>query len=388
MRTAAIKQADTQGVGEVPVHTKTVDAEPVDVTDLPAGPRHARPSDGWAARRAANRRAAGGDTASEKGQDPRAATGRDGEPALSGRGGRGSGAMTIDPRDRAQLADAPVPMSRVVALFRPHRVRISVVCALIVATSIVSMAQPFLVRAVVDVALPTRDVQMLALLVSGMVGVAAATQILGVVQTWLSTEVGQRVMHELRTSIFVHLQRQSLGFFTRTRAGEVQSRLTNDVNGMQSVVTTTATSIAANLTTAIATFVAMFALSWRLSLLSLLVIPPALWLTRRVALVRRSIKAAQQRHLPAGAVHFQRLPAELRVCRRAGPLAGKGIAHGHHRTQQHGNAQNDTNDPQQKSFHGYVLLLQSRIPALGSPARGAGRAGAGNERLISNQCGV
>ena len=205
--------------------------------------------------------------------------------------------MTIDPRDRAQLADAPVPMSRVVALFRPHRVRISVVCALIVATSIVSMAQPFLVRAVVDVALPTRDVQMLALLVSGMVGVAAVTQSLGVVQTWLSTEVGQRVMHELRTSIFVHLQRQSLGFFTRTRAGEVQSRLTNDVNGMQSVVTTTATSIAANLTTAIATFVAMFALSWRLSLLSLLVIPPALWLTRRVALVRRSIKAAQQRHL-------------------------------------------------------------------------------------------
>jgi ATP-binding cassette subfamily B protein len=91
------------------------------VTDLPAGPRHARPSDGWAARRAANRRAAGGDTASEKGQDPRAATGRDGEPALSGRGGRGSGAMTIDPRDRAQLADAPVPMSRVLALFRPHR---------------------------------------------------------------------------------------------------------------------------------------------------------------------------------------------------------------------------------------------------------------------------
>ena len=98
--------------------------------------------------------------------------------------------------------------------------------------------------------------------------------------------------------------------------------------------------------------------------------------------------AAQQRHLPAGAVHFQRLPAELRVCRRAGTLAGKGIAHGHHRAQQHGNAQNDTNDPQQKSFHGYVLLLQSRIPALGSPARGAGRAGAGNERLISNQCGV
>ena len=130
-----------------------------------------------------------------------------------------------------------------------------------------------------------------------MVAVATVTQLLGVVQTWLSTHVGQRVMHELRTAVFTHLQRQSLGFFTRTRAGEVQSRLTNDVNGMQGVVTSTATSIAANLTTAVATAVAMVALSWRLSLLSLLVIPPALWLTRKVALLRRAVTAAQQRHL-------------------------------------------------------------------------------------------
>ena len=99
-------------------------------------------------------------------------------------------------------------------------------------------------------------------------------------------------MHELRTSVFAHLQRQSLGFFTRTRGGEVQSRLTNDVNGMQGVVTSTATSIASNLTTAVATAVAMVALSWRLSLLSLLVIPPALWLTRKVALLRRAVTAA------------------------------------------------------------------------------------------------
>jgi ATP-binding cassette subfamily B protein len=130
-----------------------------------------------------------------------------------------------------------------------------------------------------------------------MVAVAVVTQLLGVVQTWLSTHVGQRVMHELRTSVFAHLQRQSLGFFTRTRGGEVQSRLTNDVNGMQGVVTSTATSIASNLTTAVATTVAMVALSWRLSLLSLLVIPPALWLTRKVALLRRAVTAQQQRHL-------------------------------------------------------------------------------------------
>jgi len=213
------------------------------------------------------------------------------------RGGGRAGAMRVDPRDRAQLTEAPVPVSRVLALFRAHRLRVAVVVAIIVLTSVVALAQPFLVREVVDVALPQQDSRLLLLTVGAMVAVAVVTQLLGVVQTWLSTQVGQRVMHELRTSVFAHLQRQSLGFFTRTRGGEVQSRLTNDVNGMQGVVTSTATSIAANLTTAVATTVAMVALSWRLALLSLLVIPPALWLTRRVALLRRAVTAAQQRHL-------------------------------------------------------------------------------------------
>ncbi|HET9020531.1 MAG TPA: ABC transporter ATP-binding protein [Ornithinibacter sp.] len=212
-------------------------------------------------------------------------------------GGKGGGAVLVDPRDRARLAEAPVPFSRVLALFRPHRGRVLVVVAIIVVTSVVSLAQPFLVREVVDVALPQQDVHVLVLAVCGMVVVAAVTQLFGVLQTWLSTQVGQRVMHELRTDLFTHLQRQSVSFFTRTRAGEVQSRLTNDVNGMQSVVTSTATSIASNITTAVATTVAMVALSWRLSLLSLLVLPPAVWLTRKVALVRREVKATQQRHL-------------------------------------------------------------------------------------------
>ena len=209
-------------------------------------------------------------------------------------GGRGGGPMKVDPRDRAQLEIAPVPLRRVAALFRGFGRPIGVVTAIIVATSAISMAQPFLVREVVDVAIPQQDVGLLLLAVGGMLAVAATTQLLGVVQTWLSTGVGQRVMHRLRTDLFAHLQRQSLGFFTRTRAGEVQSRLTNDINGMQGVVTTTATSIASNLTTAVATSVAMVALSWRLSLLSLLVIPPAVWMTRRVALIRREVTARQQ----------------------------------------------------------------------------------------------
>src|SRR4029079_17490020 len=138
-----------------------------------------------------------------------------------------------------------------------------------------ALAQPFLVREVVDVALPQQDSRLLLIAVGAMGAGAGVAPLRGVVQTWLSTQVGQRVMHELRTSVFAHLQRQSLGFFTRTRGGEVQSRLPNDLNRMQRVVTSTAIYIASTLTTAVATAVAMVALSWRLSLLSLLVIPPA-----------------------------------------------------------------------------------------------------------------
>jgi ATP-binding cassette subfamily B protein len=209
----------------------------------------------------------------------------------------GRGSRNPDPADKAQLERSPVRWSRVAALFRPYRWQLSVVVALIVASSTVALATPFLVRLIIDEALPRQDVRLLVWAVGGMLAVTVVTAIFGVVQTWLSTTVGQRVMHGLRTAVFTHLQRQSLGFFTRTRGGEVQSRLMNDIGGMQSVVTSTATSAASNATTVIGTAVAMAALSWRLSLLSLAVLPPAIWLTRRVARMRRTITAQRQRHL-------------------------------------------------------------------------------------------
>jgi ATP-binding cassette, subfamily B, bacterial len=173
----------------------------------------------------------------------------------------------------------------------------AVVIAIIVASSLVGVISPFLLRAVIDTALPDRNLRLLAFLVAGMIAVAAVTSAFGVVQTWISTKVGQQVMHGLRTGVFAHLQRQSIAFFTRTRTGEVQSRITNDIGGMESVVTSTATSIAANLTTAVATAVAMVALSWRLSLISLVVMPPAIFLSRKVANMRRAITTQQQREL-------------------------------------------------------------------------------------------
>ncbi|MFY1662333.1 ABC transporter ATP-binding protein [Micromonospora sp. WMMD1274] len=202
---------------------------------------------------------------------------------------------TVSLAEKAQARD--VSLRRIGGLFTAHRGPLATVVAIIVASSIIAMATPFLLRAVIDRALPERDLTLLAWLVAGMVVVAAVTAVLGVAQTWISTRVGQEVMHRLRADVFAHLQRQSIGFFVRTRTGEVQSRITNDIGGMQAVVTSTATSIAANLTTVVATTIAMLALSWRLTLVSAVVLPPALWLTRRVARLRREITAQRQREL-------------------------------------------------------------------------------------------
>ena len=197
--------------------------------------------------------------------------------------------------EKAQARE--VSLRRIGGLFRPYRLQLAAVVAIIVAASIVSMASPFLLKAVLDTALPHQDLRLLAWLTAGMVAVAAITSAFGVAQTWIATRVGQQIMHRLRTDVFTHLQRQSIAFFTRTRTGEVQSRITNDIGGMQGVVTSTATSIASNLTTVVATAVAMVALSWQLSLISLVVMPPAIYLTRRVARMRRTITAQQQREL-------------------------------------------------------------------------------------------
>ena len=217
--------------------------------------------------------------------------------APGGGGGRGGPVARLNPADLKQVKLHPVQPARIAALFKPHKFTIAVVVLLISAASVIGLAQPFLIRAIIDDALPHQDTALLAWLAGGLVAVAAATAAIGVVQTWMATKMGQKVMHTLRTRLFAHLQAQSLGFFTRTRSGEVQSRLTNDIAGMQSVVTSTATSVASNLTTAVATAIAMAALSWRMSLLSLVVLPPAIWLSRKVALMRRDVTSARQAEL-------------------------------------------------------------------------------------------
>ncbi|WP_336705668.1 ABC transporter ATP-binding protein [Micrococcus terreus] len=222
-------------------------------------------------------------------------------PHTSDRPGRGP--ARLNPADRTQLKRHPVSLRRIAALFAPHRPTIVVVVLLITAASVINLAQPFLVRGVIDDALPHQDIPLLIWLTAAMVGVAALTSVIGVVQTWMATAMGQKVMHALRVKLFTHLQSQPLSFFTRTRGGEVQSRLTHDIAGMQSVVTSTATGVASNLTTTVATAVAMVALSPQLSLISLVVLPPAIWLSRRVALIRRQV--TDERQATLAALHTQ-----------------------------------------------------------------------------------
>jgi ATP-binding cassette, subfamily B, bacterial len=187
--------------------------------------------------------------------------------------------------------------ARIARLFRPYRARLSSVLALIGLSAGLSMISPFLLREVLDEAIPERDTTLLTWLVAGMVAISIATGALGVAQTWLSNLVGQRVMHDLRAAVYRHLQRLSLAFFTRTRTGEVQSRIANDIGGVQNVVTSTATSIVSNVTTVLATIVAMFALDWRLAAFSLALLPFFVWLTRRVGRERKRITAERQGRL-------------------------------------------------------------------------------------------
>ncbi len=175
--------------------------------------------------------------------------------------------------------------------------RLGGLLALIFLSAGLGVINPFLIRGVLDDAFPHRDTTLLSLLVGGMIALSIITSVIGVAQTWISNQVGQRVMHDLRAAVYAHLQRMSLAFFTHTRTGEVQSRIANDIGGIDSVVTSTATSIVQNVTTVVAVVVAMILLDWRLAAFSLALLPFFVWLTRRVGEQRRRIQSVRQSRL-------------------------------------------------------------------------------------------
>jgi ATP-binding cassette, subfamily B, bacterial len=187
-------------------------------------------------------------------------------------------------------------LKRIARLFRLYRLRLGAVLGLILVSAALGVVPAFLLRGVLE-AIGAHDTTKLSIYAGGIIAIAVVTGVLGVWQTLLSNQVGQRVMHDLRTTVFRHLQRLSLAFFTRTRTGEVQSRISNDIGGVQNVVTSTATSIVSNVTTVVATMVGMVALSWQLSLFAFALIPLFVLLTRRVGNERRKIAKSTQETL-------------------------------------------------------------------------------------------
>ncbi len=183
---------------------------------------------------------------------------------------------------------------RVTALFTPYRARLFAVLGLIVVSASLGVVSPFLLRDVLDTAIPENRDGLLIALVAGMIAISIATGVLGVLQTYLSNLVGQRVMHDLRAQVYRHLQRLSLAFFTRTRTGEIQSRIANDIGGVQTVVTNTATSIVSNVTTVVATIVAMVLLDWRLAIFSLALTPIFVAVAKKVGNQRKRITTEKQ----------------------------------------------------------------------------------------------
>ncbi len=216
---------------------------------------------------------------------------------------------SLVPPDEPERKAKPGTFRRIVATFRPYRRKVGLVSLLILVIAGLGLINPLLIKVVFDGLLGAWDeseqYRMLFLVVGVMIATPIVSGALGLWQTYVNNLVGQSVMQDLRNSLYAHLQHMSLRFFTSTRTGEIQSRLSNDVNGVQAVLTDTASSILSNITTVISTVVVMFLLSWELTLLSLGILPFFLILSRKVGRVRREVSGLTQESLADLTAHMQ-----------------------------------------------------------------------------------
>jgi ATP-binding cassette subfamily B protein len=221
-------------------------------------------------------------------------------------GGRGGAFRGVD--EAAQrLANASAPKieglgKRVVALFKPYRARIIITSLIVIVSAAIAVIPPLIVQRIFDDALfPVEgggpQISLLWIFVAAIVGLLLVSAGLGVIQTWLTSTVGNRVTGDLRVKLFDHLQSMELGFFTRTKTGVIQSRLQNDVGGVAGVLTNTVTSILGNLVTVIASLAAMILIEWRLTLIALVMMPFLIIVQRRVGQVRAKIAGETQESL-------------------------------------------------------------------------------------------
>jgi ATP-binding cassette, subfamily B, bacterial len=186
---------------------------------------------------------------------------------------------------------------RIAVFFAPYKAQVAIVSGAILLTSLLGIVNPLLLERLIDDAIPHRDFFKLNLYVGLMIAIPVGSGLIGVGQAYLNNKVGQNVMQDLRNALYAHLQRLPLRFFTETRTGEIQSRLANDVGGIQSVVTDTAANLTSNVATAVSTLVAMFLIDWRLTVLSVGVLPFFLYLTYRVGKVRRAVSSETQKSM-------------------------------------------------------------------------------------------
>ncbi|HYI45446.1 MAG TPA: ABC transporter ATP-binding protein, partial [Actinomycetota bacterium] len=203
----------------------------------------------------------------------------------------------------------PGTFRRIARTFRPYRKRIYLVAVLILLISGLGLINPLMIKVAFETLLgdgpPDELMQKLILVVAVMVTTPIITGAIGLWQTYTNNSVGQHVMQDLRNSLYAHLQHMPLRFFTSTRTGEIQSRLSNDVQGVQGVLTDTASSIFSNVATAISTIVVMAILSWEMTVMSLAILPFFLWLSRKVGKVRREISGETQESLADLTAHMQ-----------------------------------------------------------------------------------
>ena len=217
-----------------------------------------------------------------------------------GTAGTGGASRLTPPKDdfvRVPKERRAATVRRIAAFFRPYRLQVVVVVVAILATSLIGLINPFLLKLLIDDVIVGGQYDKLNLYVGLMIALPVLTGLIGVGQAYLNNVIGQSVMQDLRNALYAHLQRMPLRFFTATRTGEIQSRLANDVGGVQAVVTDTAASITSNVAVAISTMLAMFLLSWQLTLVSLGILPFFLYLTYRVGKVRREVSTETQKRL-------------------------------------------------------------------------------------------
>ena len=187
--------------------------------------------------------------------------------------------------------------AKIVPFFAPYRLQVFVILGAILLTSSLGVVNPILLKLLIDVAIGHRDFFLLNLFVGLMIVIPIVSSLIGIGQTYLNNLVGQGVMRDLRTALYGHLQAMPLRFFTETRTGEIQSRLANDVGGIQSVVTDTAASITSNVAVVVSTVIAMLFIDWRLTALSLVTLPIFAFVANRVGKVRRAASTETQKSL-------------------------------------------------------------------------------------------